>query len=94
MRASVAVVWCLKYLPSNRASRVRLPAMSEILISLQGLGVCVSFVCILSCVVSGDGPDIVLATHLERSALVYQSSVQVNGLLLLLEASDPRAFGL
>ena len=52
-----------------------------------GIG-CVSFVCVLSCVVFGGGPDIVLTTHSERPALVYLSSV------LLLHASDPRAFRL
>ena len=51
-----------------------------------GIG-CVSFVCILSCVVFGGGPDIVLP-------LLYLSSVLVQRLLLPLQASDPRAFGL
>ena len=45
--------------------------------------------CVLSCVVSGGGPDIVLTTH---SELVYLSSVMVYSLLLPLQASDPRAF--
>ena len=39
-----------------------------------GIG-CVSFVCILSCVVFGGGPDIVLATLSGRPALVYLSSM-------------------
>ena len=58
-----------------------------------GIG-CVSFVCVLSCVVIGGGPDIVLTTHSGRPALVYLSSVLVKILLLSLQASDPRAFGL
>ena len=58
-----------------------------------GIG-CVSFVCVLSCVVFGGGPDIVLTTHSGRPALVYLSSVLVQRLLLPLQASDPRAFGL
>ena len=59
----------------------------------SGIG-CVSFLCILSCVVFGGGPDIVLTTHSGRPALVYLSSVLVQRLLLPLQASDPRAFGL
>ena len=58
-----------------------------------GIG-CVSFVCVLSCVVFGGGPDIVLTTHSGRPALVYLSSVLAQRLLLPLQASDPRAFGL
>ena len=61
--------------------------------SYPGIG-CVSFVCVLSCVVFGGGPDIVLTTHSGRPALVYLSSVLVHRQLLPLEASDPRAFGL
>ena len=57
-----------------------------------GIG-CVSFV-FMSCVVFGGGPDIVLTTHSGRLALVYLSSVLVQRLLLPLQASDPRAFGL
>ena len=55
---------------------------------------CVSFDCILSCVVYGGGLDIVLTTHSGSPTLVYLSSVLVNSLLLPLEPSDPRAFGL
>ena len=58
-----------------------------------GVG-CVSFVCVLSYVVFGGGPDIVLTTHSGRPALVYLSSVLVQRLLLPLQASDPRAFRL
>ena len=66
-----------------------------------------SFVCVLSCVVFGGGPDIVLTTHsgrpalvylstvlVQRPALVYLSTVLVQRLLLPLQASDSRAFGL
>ena len=52
-----------------------------------------SFVCVLSRVVFGGGPDIVLTTHSGWPALVYLSSVLVQTLLLPLQASDPRAFG-
>ena len=69
-----------------------IPGGSGILISVLGLGV--SFVCVLSCVVSGGSPNNVLTTHSERPAFVYLSSVLVQRLLLPLEASDPRAFGL
>ena len=55
---------------------------------------CVSFVCVLPRAVSCEGPDIVLATHSGRPALVYLSSVLVKRLLLPLQASDPRGFGL
>ena len=54
-----------------------------------GVG-CVSFVC----VVFGGGPEIVLNTYSGRPAHVYLSSVLVQRLLLPLQASDPRAFGL
>ena len=50
--------------------------------------------CILSCVVYGGGPDIVLTTHSWGPALVYLSSVLVHNLLLHTQASDPWAFGL
>ena len=42
--------------------------------------------CVLSCLVSGCGSDIVLTTHSRRSALVYLSSVLVHSLLLHIEA--------
>ena len=54
-----------------------------------GIG-CVSFICVLSCVVFGGSPDIVLNTHSGRPALVYLSSVLVQRLLLPQQASDPR----
>ena len=50
--------------------------------------------CVMFCVVFGGGPDIVLTSHSGRSALVYLSSVLVQRLLLPLQASDPRIFGL
>ena len=52
------------------------------------------FVCVLSCVVSGGGSGIVLATNSGRPALVFLFSVLVHSLLLSLQTSDPRAFGL
>ena len=52
----------------------------------------VSFVCVLSYVVSGGSPDIVPTTHSGRPTLVYLSSVLVQRLLLPLHASDQRAF--
>ena len=58
-----------------------------------GIG-CVFFVCVLSCVVFGEGPDIVLTRQSGRLASVYLSSVLVHRQLLPLQASDPRAFGL
>ena len=90
---SVAVAWSVESLPSNPAARVPFPAGSGILISVLGLGVC-PFVFVLSCVASGGGPDIVLTTQSGRPALVYLSSVLVQRLLLLLQASGPWAFGL
>ena len=77
-------------LPFNPASRVRFSAESGILIYI----LCVYFVCVLSYVVSGGGPDIILTTHSGRPALVYLASVLVQRLLHSLQASDPRAFGL
>ena len=61
--------WSVESLPSNPAAQVRFPAGSGILIPILGLGVYV--LCILSCVVSGGRPDIVMTTHSERPALVY-----------------------
>ena len=91
-RISVAVAWSVESLPSNPATRFRFPAGSGLLIFVLGLGVCP--LCVLSCVVFGGGPDIVPTTHSGRPALVYLSSVLVQRLLLPLQASDPRAFGL
>ena len=51
------------------------------------------FNCILTCVVSGGGPDIVLITHSGRPDLVFLSSVLVHSVLLVLQASDPKAVG-
>ena len=69
----------------------RFPAGSEILISILGRSVCDFGV--LSYVVSGGDPDIVLTTHSGRPALVYLSSVLVHSVLLSLQASESRAFG-
>ena len=59
-------------------------------------GIGVFFVCVLSCVVFGRGPDIMLITHSGRPAptLVYLSRVLVQRLLLPLQAPDPGGFGL
>ena len=59
--------------------------------SYPGIGY-VSIVCVLSGVVSGGGPAVVLTTHSGRPALLYLSSVLVHRQPL--QASDPRAFGL
>ena len=75
----------------DATTRVRFPAGSGILISVLGLGVCP--LCSVLCCLRG-GLDIVLTTHSRRPALVYLSSVLVQRLLLSLQASDPRAFGL
>ena len=50
--------------------------------------------CVLSFVVSGGGPDIVLATYSGRLALVYLPIILVHSVLLLVQASGPREFGL
>ena len=54
--------------------RVLIPE-SDILISILGLGVCV--LSVLSCVVSGGGPGIVLITHSRNPTLVFLFSVLV-----------------
>ena len=41
-----------------------------------GIG-CLSFACVLSCVVFGGGPDNLLTTHSGKTALVYLPSVLV-----------------
>ena len=76
----VAVAWLVESLLSNPAARVQFPTESGILIPI--LGLVVSFVCVLSCAVSGGGPDIVLTTHSGRPTLVYLSSVLVHRQLL------------
>ena len=72
----VTVAWSVESLPSNSGS---IPGGVRNLIS--GIG-CVSFVCVLPYDVTGGGPDIVLTTHSGRPALVYMSSVLIQGLLL------------
>ena len=42
-----------------------------------------SLVCVMFCVVSGCGPDIVLTTHSGRPVIVFLSSALVHSLLLL-----------
>ena len=64
-----------------------IPGGVRILIYTLGLGVCPFS--ILSCSVSGGGPDIVLTTHSRRPAVVRLSSVLVHSLLLPLQASRP-----
>ena len=56
-----------------------------------GKDVCLLY--ILSCVVSGDSPDILLTTDSERPSFTYLSSVLFRSLLPV-QASDTRAFGL
>ena len=96
--------WCILYYIHRHGMVGRVPAFQPgSLGSIPGWVrnfnfcpgiVCVSFVYVLSCVVSGSGPDIVLTTHSGRPALVYLCSVLVQRLLLPLQTPDPRAFGL
>ena len=51
------MAWSVKFLPPNPTARVRFPAGPGIIISILGLDV---WLCVLSCVVSGSGPDILL----------------------------------
>ena len=90
---SVAVAWSIDSLPANPAARVRFPAGVRNFNFCPGIG-SVSFVCDLSSVVFGGGPDIVLTKHSGSPAIVYLSSAVVKRLLLPLQESDPRAFGL
>ena len=53
-----------------------------------------SFVFVLSCVVSGGGIDILLTRHSGTPALVYLSIVLIQKSVLPLLTSDPWAFGL
>ena len=71
---------------SNPVAQVRFPAELGILITILGLGV--SFVCVLSCIVSGRGPDNLLATDSGRHTLVILSSVLMLSLQLPLKAFD------
>ena len=83
IKLPIAVTWSVESLPSNTATRVRFSAGSGILIPILGLGVC-PLSSVLSYAVSGGGPDIVLAIHSRRPALVYLSSVLIHRQLLLL----------
>ena len=85
------IITHILYVACNQLARVRFLTESEILINFLGLGVCV--LCVLSCVVSGSDPD-VLITHSGRPALLYLSSVLVHSPLLHLQTSGPWAFGL
>ena len=80
------MAWLVESLSSNPGARGGFPVESEILNSILGL---VCFLCVLSSVVSGGGPDIVLTTHSGRPVLVYLSSIRVHSLLLALFASIP-----
>ena len=79
-------------LPTRRDGPGSIPGGIKNFNFCPGIG-CVSFVCVLSCVVSDGGPNIVLTTHSGKPALVYFSAL-VRRLLLPLQASDPLAFGL
>ena len=48
--------------------------------------------CVLSCVVSGGGPDVLLPIFQGGPPLVYLSIVR-SKVSALLQASDPRSFG-
>ena len=55
---------------------------------------CVSLICVLSCVVSSEGSDILLTTDSGSPALVFLSSVHIPSLWLPLQSSDLRVFEL
>ena len=55
---------------------------------------CMSSVWVLPYGVLGGGPDILITIHSRGPAIVFLSSVLVQSLLLSLQASEPRAFGL
>ena len=75
------MAWSVESLPSNPAGWIRFPMGSRVLILYPGIE-CVSFACVLSCVVSGGGPAIVLTTDLGKPALVYLSSILVHKIRL------------
>ena len=77
LKPSVAGVCSVESWPSNPAARVWYPAGDYNF--CPGTG-CVSFVCVLSCVVSGGGPDILLTTDFRETVLVCLSSVLVKSL--------------
>ena len=54
----------------------------------------VSFICILSCVASDGGPDILLTTDSGWIVFMLSSSVLAHSLWPSLQASDPWPFGL
>ena len=88
----VAMVWLAESLPSNpRAGFI--PGRVRNFSFYPGIR-CVSLVCVLSCVISGDWPHIMLTTHSGWPALVYLSSVLAHSLLLSLQAPDLQTFGL
>ena len=60
--------------------------------SYSGTG-CVSFVCVLSCVVSGGGPAIPLTPDFREARPCVSISWSVPKSVLPLQASDAQAFG-
>ena len=80
----------LAFIPAGRPSSI--PRGLKDFNLYPGTG-CVSFVCVLSCIVSSGGSDILLTTGSERLAIVLLPSVLVHSLAIL-KASDPQKFGL
>ena len=76
--------------PGGRASSIPDEARNFKIYSRIGCNV----FCVLSCIVSGGGPNIVMTTHSGRSTPMYLSNVLVNNLLFPLQASDPQTFEL
>ena len=68
---SVAEAWSVESLPPNSTARVRFPVGVRNFNFCPGIGRVMPFV--MSCVVSGGGPDTVLTTHSGRPALVFWS---------------------
>ena len=75
------MAWSVDFLPSNPAALIRFPAEVRKFNFYPGTG-CVCVFCVLSCVVSGGNPDIVLTKHSEKPTLVYLVSVMVHRPLL------------
>ena len=69
---SCALASSVEFLPFKSSVRVPGPA------SILRLGACP--LSVLSCAVSGSGPDILLTTDPGKSAFLYQSSVLVNSM--------------
>ena len=75
-------------LPTRRGVPGSIPGGVRNLNIYPGIG------CVLSCVVSGEGPDIKLTTDSGRSALLLMSSNLFQSLWIPLHSSDPRTFEL